>query len=78
MKDEPRSIRSNGLKNGNASGDLATVRRSGARTRVGGCCRQPAMPNGRCRMHGGKSTGPRTPERLAQSRRANWKHDEYS
>lgn len=27
----------------------------GARTRTGGRCRQPAMKNGRCRLHGGKS-----------------------
>ena len=27
----------------------------GARTRSGGACRQPAMKNGRCRLHGGKS-----------------------
>jgi len=27
----------------------------GARTRTGGSCRQPAMQNGRCRLHGGKS-----------------------
>lgn len=31
----------------------------GAKTRAGGRCRQLPMPNGRCRMHGGKSTGPR-------------------
>ncbi|WP_109565860.1 HGGxSTG domain-containing protein [Jannaschia seohaensis] len=31
--------------------------RCGARTRNGGPCRSPAMPNGRCRMHGGKSPG---------------------
>ncbi len=36
------------------------------------------MPNGRCRLHGGKSTGPRTPEGLANSRRANRKHGHYS
>jgi hypothetical protein len=36
------------------------------------------MKNGRCRIHGGKSTGPRTPEGLERSRRANWKHGEYS
>ena len=36
------------------------------------------MRNGRCRMHGGKSTGPRTPEGLERSRRANWKHGYYS
>jgi hypothetical protein len=42
-----------------------------ARTRVGGSCQQPAMSNGRCRIHGGASTGPRTQEglqRLAQAR----------
>ena len=33
------------------------------------------MPNGRCKFHGGKSTGPRTPEGLERSRRANWKHE---
>lgn len=27
----------------------------GAKTRSGGACRQPAMKNGRCRLHGGKS-----------------------
>jgi uncharacterized protein YjcR len=32
-------------------------RRCGARTRSGGSCRSPAMPNGRCRMHGGMSPG---------------------
>ena len=36
------------------------------------------MPNGRCRLHGGKSTGPRTPEGLENSRRANRKHGHYS
>ncbi|HZF33834.1 MAG TPA: HGGxSTG domain-containing protein [Candidatus Angelobacter sp.] len=32
------------------------------------------MPNGRCRLHGGLSTGPRTPAGLDRSRRARWKH----
>ena len=36
------------------------------------------MPNGRCRLHGGKSTGPRTPGGLERSKRANWKHGYYS
>jgi hypothetical protein len=27
----------------------------GAKTRSGWLCRQPAMKNGRCRLHGGKS-----------------------
>ena len=52
--------------------------RCGAQTRFGYLCSQPAMPNGRCRMHGGKSTGPRTPEGLERSRKGNWKHGFYS
>jgi hypothetical protein len=31
-------------------------------------------PNGRCRLHGGLSTGPRTPEGLAQIRAARTTH----
>lgn len=46
----------------------------GAKTKKNGKqCLSPAMKNGRCRLHGGKSTGPRTPEGLAKSRRSNWK-----
>jgi hypothetical protein len=44
--------------------------RCGARTRSGSSCRSPAMPNGRCRMHGGSSTGPTAAgiERIRQAR----------
>jgi hypothetical protein len=43
--------------------------RCGARSkRTGKPCRGAAMPNGRCKLHGGKSTGPRMPERLKRSR----------
>jgi hypothetical protein len=31
--------------------------RCGAKTRSGRPCQSPAMPNGGCRMHGGKSSG---------------------
>src|SRR5215472_8000860 len=42
--------------------------RCGARSkRTGKPCRGAAMPNGRCKFHGGKSTGPRTPEGLERS-----------
>jgi hypothetical protein len=53
---------------------------SAALTRAarGGPAKALAMRNGRCRFHGGKSTRPRTPEGLARSRRANWKHGHYS
>ncbi len=36
------------------------------------------MRNGRCRIDGGKSTGPRAPEGLERLRKANWKHGYYS
>jgi hypothetical protein len=46
--------------------------------RTGKPCRGAAMPNGRCKLHGGKNTGPRTPKGLERSRRANWKHGHFS
>jgi hypothetical protein len=53
--------------------------RCGARSkRTGKPCPAAAMPNRRCKVHGGKSTGPRTPEGIERSRRANWKHGYYS
>jgi hypothetical protein len=36
------------------------------------------MPNGKCRMHGGASTGPQTAEGLERSRKARWQHGYYS
>ena len=38
----------------------------------------PAMRNGRCRIHGGKSTGPKTAEGRERIRRAQWRHGFYS
>lgn len=48
------------------------AKRCGAKTRQGTPCRSPAMPNGRCRMHGGKSTG------APKGNRNAWKHGHYS
>ena len=76
--DSEQSGTSGWLKNGNPTGDPSTAPRCGAKTRRGKECQAPAMRNGRCRMHGGSSTGPRTPEGLARSRRARWKHGLYS
>ena len=36
------------------------------------------MPNGRCRMHGGSSTGSKTAEGLARIRAARTIHGRYS
>jgi hypothetical protein len=46
--------------------------------RTVGLCRQPAMKNGRCRLHGGKSTGPKTPQGKANSAKANYKHGGFT
>lgn len=42
----------------------------GARTRKGTYCRTIPMSNGRCRMHGGKSTGPKDIEKLKGNKNA--------
>ena len=36
------------------------------------------MPNGRCRLHGGLSTGPKTAEGINRIRKAVTKHGRYS
>lgn len=66
------------LRNGNPSGNPNLAPRCGARTRSGCACRAPAMANGRCRMHGGRSTGARTQEGLARIRAARTKHGAYT
>lgn len=71
-------MQSGWLKNGNPPVDFAAAPRCGARTRVGSPCRAPAMANGRCRMHGGQSTGPRTAEGLARLQNARTRHGGYS
>ena len=46
--------------------------RCGAKTRRGTACRRPASKrNGRCRLHGGQSTGPKTAEGRAKIAAAN-------
>ncbi len=64
----PSARRRGKLRHGNPSGDFLAAPRCGAQTRAACPCRQPAMANGRCRMHGGKSTGARTESGLARVR----------
>jgi hypothetical protein len=66
------------LRNGATPGDFLAAPRCGAHTRSGESCRQPAMKNGRCRMHGGLSTGPRTAEGRARCAAARRTHGFYS
>ena len=50
-----------------------------AKTRRATLCQKPAIKGrGRCQLHGGKSTGPRTPEGKARSIAAHTKHGRRS
>ena len=60
-------------------GDHWPGTRCGAKTRRGSACLKPALKNKtRCQLHGGKSTGPRTPEGKARVIAANTKHGRRS
>jgi hypothetical protein len=53
--------------------------RCGARTRKGTPCQRPArLPVGRCRLHGGSSTGPRTKAGLARLVASKIKHGRFT
>ncbi len=81
MASEPLTERLPGigrLKHGNPTGNPANAARCGAKTRSGGSCKGPAMPNGRCRMHGGPSTGPKTEEGKDRIRASRTIHGRYS
>jgi hypothetical protein len=66
------------LKNGNLGGDFTKAARCGAKNRRGLACQCPAMSNGRCRLHGGKSTGAKTSEGIERIRLAVTKHGRYT
>jgi hypothetical protein len=68
------------LKNSNPPARFSDAKRCGAKSkRTGQPCQAPACRGKRrCRFHGGRSTGPRTAEGLARSRRARRKHGAYS
>ena len=53
--------------------------RCGAKTRRGTACQRPAnKKNGRCRLHGGPSTGPRTEDGRARIPAANLRHGKFT
>ena len=54
-------------------------KRCGAKTRKGIPCQRPAnKKNGRCRLHGGASSGPRTESGRARISAANLRHGKYT
>jgi hypothetical protein len=78
-KTEERPHASRGwLKNGNKPGDFSKAPPCAAKTRRGTPCKSRAMANGRCRLHGGLSTGPRTAAGIERIRRAVTKHGRFS
>jgi hypothetical protein len=78
MVNKPQEKRRGWLKNGNPPGDFSKAPRCGAKNRRGMPCQCPVMENGRCRLHGGLSTGPKTKEGIERIRRAVTKHGRYS
>lgn len=56
------------------------IRKCGAKARTNSHkpCKQPAMANGRCRLHGGLSTGPKTPQGKQKARQAVLKNGFYT
>ena len=70
----PHDKRRGWLKYGNPPGDFSLSLRCVAKNRRGTPCQCPAMANGRCRLHGGLSTGPKTAAGLERARRARTKH----
>jgi hypothetical protein len=66
------------LRNGNPRGNPNLAPRCGAKNRAGNPCCAPAMANGRCRLHGGKCTGPRTAKGKADFKAAHTRHGRYT
>jgi len=58
--------------------NMQSAPRCGAKTRKGTPCQSSAIPNGRCRMHGGPSTGPKTAEGRRRCSEARLVHGKYS
>jgi hypothetical protein len=71
-------VRTGPLRNGNHRGNPNLAPRCGAKARSGLPCRAPAMKNGRCQMHGGKSTGPKTAEGMARMAAAHTTHGRFA
>ena len=58
---------------------LPKAQRCGAKTRRGTACQRPAnKKNGRCRLHGGASTGARSEAGLARISAANLRHGKFT
>jgi hypothetical protein len=77
MSSETPNATQGPLHNGNPRGNPHAAPRCGAHARTGNPCRQPAMPNGKCRLHGGRSTGPCTDAGRAALAAGHTRHGDY-
>jgi hypothetical protein len=76
MSNEPRAPYSSSIKNLRCANSAV---RCGAKSKsTGQPCRQPAMANSRCRLHGGLGAGPLTAKGLEASHKSRWIHGHYS
>lgn len=71
------------LRNGNRQGDFNNAPRCGAITRAGTPCKRRATRNAKglhtkCHLHGGHSTGAKSPEGLARIAKAATKHGRFT
>jgi hypothetical protein len=58
--------------------NIGNAKKCGAKTRQALPCQSPAMKNGRCRMHGGKSTGAKTKAGIERIKKANFRNGLYT
>ena len=58
--------------------NIKNAKKCGAKTRNKTSCKSPAMKNGRCRMHGGKSTGAKTEKGLERIKKSNFRNGFYT
>ena len=58
--------------------NIKNAKKCGAKTRKATSCLSPAMKNGRCRMHGGKSTGAKTLAGIEKIKKSNLKNGFYT
>src|SRR3954447_26962066 len=82
MDPVPQQVKKRGFSG--VRGDPSKAPRCGAKTRSGSSCKRPAERNpktgkrSRCRLHGGLSTGPRTPQGKSRIGDLHFRHGRYT
>src|SRR4051812_27330078 len=82
MNSVPEQVKQKGFSG--VRGDPSKAPRCGAKTRNGTPCKRPAERNpktgkrSRCRLHGGLSSGPKTPEGKSRISSLHFRHGRFS